>query len=83
MGVKTDKNHVKLIKEVQKELEQNKNIKLDYRVVDFIATHPFLFTSEKIRDPEDERAIRHRYLCIIAIMRSKKKKELYFNETTN
>lgn len=82
MSLKKTKLHSEFISDIQDEVEKIHNIKLDKRVVDLIATHPFLFTVERVRDPEDERPIRHRYLCIIAIMRHKKKQKLQFNETT-
>ena len=65
---KHDKFHLDAIKEIADELG------LDKRVVDLIATHPFLFKTRVMRNPNDDRPIRDRYLGIFAIIHGRKKK---------
>jgi len=83
VGIKKDKVHNEFITEIKNTINNKHSLNLDRRVVDLIATHPFLFTVEVMRDPKDYKAIRHRYLCIIAIMGDRKKKVLQDNVTTN
>ena len=80
--MKRNKDHINIISDIHKEITEKYNISLDKRVVDLVATHPFLFTSERIRDEEDNRAIRHRYLFIIAMYKNKKNNKLQKNSTT-
>ena len=80
--MKASKEHYNIISEVKEEIEKLYNITLDRRVVDFVATHPFLFTAERMRDPEDERPIRHRYLFIIAMKENKKSNQVSTTVTT-
>jgi hypothetical protein len=80
--MKNNKDHINIINDVHKEIKEKYNISLDRRVVDLVATHPFLFTSERIRDNNDNKAIRHRYLFIIAMYKNKKNNKLQSNNTT-
>ena len=62
------KTHERFVKEIAKEL------KMDKRVVNLIANHPFLFISNLFRDSNDYRPIRCRYLGTFAIKKNANKK---------
>jgi len=62
-----DKTHKKIVKKISKELN------MDERVISQLASDPFIFTSNIIRDPLDERPIRLRYLGILAIRKGREK----------
>ncbi len=64
---RSDPYHVEIINEIAK--EQN----LDRRVVDFIATHPFLFISRIMRNPKALQSIMVRYFGKFAIRNNSKK----------
>jgi hypothetical protein len=62
------KVHDKFVKEIAKEL------KMDKRVVNFVASHPFLFISNLFRNSDDYRPVRCRYLGTFAIKKNANKK---------
>lgn len=66
------KRHDKFHREIVKEIHEEE--KIDKRVVDLVATSPFLFTSRKMKDKEDYTPIMHRYFGKIAMMIGRKKK---------
>lgn len=80
--MKTSKEHSNIMFEIKEEIKKIYNIDLDRRVVDFAATHPFLFTAERMRDSKDDRPVRHRYLFIIAIKNNKKSNQVSTTVTT-
>jgi hypothetical protein len=65
---KEDRFHIETIKEIAEELN------LDRRVVDLVATHPFLFLSRVMRNPKNLRPVRLRYFGIFAIIAGREKK---------
>jgi hypothetical protein len=61
-------DHAKLVKQISKEKG------LDKRVVNAICHHSLGFTADVIRDVNNLRPVRWRYLAVLAMMKNKKKK---------
>lgn len=61
-------DHDRIVKKISEDLN------IDRRVVNAICRHSSEFTSRVFRDVEDCRAIRWKYLGVLAIMKNRKKK---------
>lgn len=66
----TSKVHDVFVREISKE------VNIDVRVVDCICRHLSRFLAERIRDGEDNRPVRWRYLGVFAMMKGTKKKNV-------
>ncbi len=71
------RKHNKLVKDIAEKLNINK------RVVDTVCRHSLHFTANRMRDFNDLRPVRWRYLGILAIIEGKEKRKLVDNDNND